>query len=212
MQLLLAHNSPAQTRTTQNIVIGARRFAIPALVEAAAASGAVVWVLVRSACDALDTGPFLALALLLAEDYRSVGISDVAGDQMPPTPTGRSGHYPEATALISASDAALPTGGLLYGLLACCHQFQVLQDVTLLGPSPEDPMGRQRVVRWSILYLFASACCLLMARLPGANVSAAELNCCGCLPVPACCSALTPGVAHSPAVLHPFLDLNEPSA
>jgi protoheme IX farnesyltransferase len=159
-------------RTPQNIVIGGVAGAIPPLVGAAAAAGHLglggwwLFTLVMVWTPA----HFWALALLLREDYRSVGIPMlpvVAGSLV----TARAiSHYARATVLVSlAGMVALPTGGLLYGLLVLPFDARLLQMAGALEQSPDDQQRAKGLFRWSILYLFGLCLLLLLSRLSAAE-------------------------------------------
>ncbi|MCP9848278.1 heme o synthase [Cyanobium sp. Morenito 9A2] len=159
-------------RTPQNIVIGGVAGAIPPLVGSAAASGQLElggWWLFALVM-VWTPAHFWALALLLREDYRSVGIPMlpvVAGSVV----TVRAiGHYARATVLLSlAGLVALPAGGLLYGLLVLPFNGRLLQLVADLKRDPDDPQRARRLFAWSILYLFGICLLLLLSRLPAAE-------------------------------------------
>lgn len=159
-------------RTSQNIVIGGVAGAIPPLVGAAAATGHLglgswwLFVLVMLWTPA----HFWALALLLKEDYRSVGIP------MLPVVKGTAATarairvYALATVLFSFGGAwILPSGGLLYGLLLLPFNARLIQMAWHLHGSPDDVQRARGLFRWSILYLFGICLLLLLARLPAAE-------------------------------------------
>ncbi|NQV09886.1 MAG: protoheme IX farnesyltransferase [Cyanobacteria bacterium] len=170
---VLLYTALLKPRTTQNIVIGGVAGAIPPLVGAAAASGHVGlggWWLF-SLVMLWTPAHFWALALLLAEDYRSVGIPMLPVIKGAAHTTRAIGHYARATALISGFGVlALPTGGLLYGLLLLPFNSRLLQMARSLAQDPKDPVASKGLFRWSILYLFGICLLLLMARLPAATM------------------------------------------
>jgi protoheme IX farnesyltransferase len=156
-------------RTPQNIVIGGVAGAIPPLVGAAAASGELGWPgwWLFALVMVWTPAHFWALALLLRDDYRSVGIPMlpvVSGVEV----TGRAIQgYARATALLSlAGVLALPAGGLLYGLLVLPFNGRLLQLSGDLALQPDDAGRARALFRWSILYLFGICLLLLLARLP----------------------------------------------
>ena len=160
-------------RTTQNIVIGGVAGAIPPLVGAAAASGHLglgSWWLFALVM-AWTPAHFWALALLLQDDYRSVGIPMlpvVKGSAV----TARSiGVYAVVTVLLSLLGVwTLPSGGLLYGLLLLPFDARLLQMAWRLQRQPDDLQRAKGLFRWSILYLFGICLLLLLARLPAGEL------------------------------------------
>ena len=164
---VLLYTALLKPRTTRNIVIGGVAGAIPPLVGAAAATGRLGvggWWLF-SLVMVWTPAHFWALALLLRDDYRSVGIPMlpvVKGEVF----TARAiGHYSWLTVLLSlAGAAALPSGGWLYGLLVLPFNARLLQLSHRLGQSPEDPLRARNLFRWSILYLFGICLLLVLAR------------------------------------------------
>ena len=159
-------------RTPQNIVIGGVAGAIPPLVGAAAASGHLglgSWWLFALVM-AWTPAHFWALALLLKDDYRAVGIPMlpvVKGSAV----TARSiGVYAWATVLLSLLGVwTLPSGGLLYGLLLLPFNARLLQMAWGLLRQPDDLQRAKGLFRWSILYLFGLCLLLLLARLPAGD-------------------------------------------
>jgi len=153
-------------RTPQNIVIGGVAGAIPPLVGAAAASGHLglgSWWLFALVM-VWTPAHFWALALLLQDDYRSVGIPMlpvVKGSAV----TARSiGAYAWATVLLSVLGVwTLPSGGLLYGLLLLPFNARLLQMAWGLRRQPDDLQRAKGLFRWSILYLFGLCLLLLLA-------------------------------------------------
>jgi len=168
---VLLYTAWLKPRTTQNIVIGGIAGAIPPLVGAAAATGQVGlggWWLF-SLVMLWTPAHFWALALLLKEDYRSVGIPMLPVIEGVVPTTRAIGHYARATVLISGLGVlALPTGGLLYGLLVLPFNARLLQMGRSLAKNPDDPLPAKGLFRWSILYLFGICLLLLLARLPAA--------------------------------------------
>jgi protoheme IX farnesyltransferase len=67
---------------------------------------------------------------------------------------------------------ALPSGGLLYGLLLFPFNGRLLQMAWALQQAPDDLQRAKGLFRWSILYLFGICLLLLLARMPaGAQFS-----------------------------------------
>jgi protoheme IX farnesyltransferase len=116
---------------------------------------------------------FWALALLLRDDYRAVGIPMlpvVKGVVF----TGQAiCRYAWATVVLSLlAPLVLPAGGLLYGLLVLPFNGRLLQLSSALAAEPENPQRARALFRWSILYLFGICLLLLLARLPLAQALA----------------------------------------
>ena len=169
---VLLYTALLKPRTTQNIVIGGMAGAIPPLVGVAAATGTLGaggWWLF-SLVMVWTPAHFWALALLLREDYRSVGIPMlpvVKGVAV----TSRAIHsYSWLTAGLSVLGVvALPTGGWLYGLLVIPFNGRLIQLSQRLLEDPEDPRHSRSMFRWSILYLFGICLLLVLARTPQAT-------------------------------------------
>lgn len=156
-------------RTPQNIVIGGVAGAIPPLVGAAAASGHLGWSSwwLFALVVVWTPAHFWALALLLRDDYRAVGIPMLPVVKGVAVTARGIQSYARATALLSlAGVMALPGGGLLYGLLVLPFNARLLQLSGTLALEPEDPARARALFRWSILYLFGICLLLLLARLP----------------------------------------------
>ncbi len=168
---VLLYTAVLKPRTSQNIVFGGVAGAIPPLVGAAAASGHVglsgwwLFALVMVWTPA----HFWALALLLKDDYRSVGIPMlpvVKGSEVTAKAITR---YGWATALLSGFGVlALPEGGLLYGLLLLPFNGRLLQMVHRLQVAPDDIVRAKGLFRWSILYMFGICLLIVMSRMPAA--------------------------------------------
>lgn len=169
---VLLYTALLKPRTTQNIVIGGVAGAIPPLVGAAAATGHVGlggWWLFGLVM-LWTPAHFWALALLLKEDYRSVGIPMLPVVKGTEVTAAAIGHYARATVLVSLLGVlALPSGGWLYGLLVIPFNGRLLQMAHTLGLNPDEAAPARGLFRWSILYLFGICLLLLMARLPGAE-------------------------------------------
>ena len=154
-------------RTTQNIVFGGVAGAIPPLVGASAASGHVGlsgWWLFGLVM-LWTPAHFWALAILLKDDYASVGIP------MLPVVKGLTftvkaiSRYGLATVFMSILGVfALPEGGLLYGILVIPFNARLLQLISRLRKSPDDSSQAKNVFRWSILYMFGICLLLLISR------------------------------------------------
>jgi protoheme IX farnesyltransferase len=162
-------------RTSQNIVIGGVAGAIPPLVGAAALSGQLGWgswwlfwlVMVWTPAH------FWALALLLRDDYRAVGIPMLPVVRGVTVTARAISRYAWATVLLSLAGAwVLPSGGLLYGLLVLPFNGRLVQLSGHLALQPDDPQRARALFRWSILYLFGICLLLLLARLPLAQAMA----------------------------------------
>ena len=156
-------------RTSQNIVIGGVAGAIPPLVGAAAATGHVGlsgWWLF-ALIMVWTPAHFWALALLLKDDYQSVGIPMlpvVKGVEITAKAIYR---YAWATVFLSFLGViALPEGGLLYGILLVPFNARLLQMVDRLSHKPDDLVLAKGLFRWSILYMFGICLLLVMSRMP----------------------------------------------
>ncbi len=156
-------------RTSQNIVVGGVAGAIPPLVGAAAATGHVglsgwwLFALVMVWTPA----HFWALALLLREDYRAVGIPMLPVVKGSVATAKAITNYGWATVVLSVFGIfALPEGGLLYGILLVPFNARLLQMVYRLSASPDNLERAKGLFRWSILYMFGICLLLVMSRLP----------------------------------------------
>jgi len=113
---------------------------------------------------------FWALALLLQDDYRAVGIPMLPVVKGSAATARAIGLYAVATVLLSLVGVwALPTGGLLYGLLLLPFNGRLLQMVWRLQQAPTDLQRAKGLFRWSILYLFGICLLLLLARMPAGD-------------------------------------------
>jgi len=171
---VLLYTALLKPRTSLNIVIGGVAGAIPPLVGAAAASGHLGWAgwWLFTLVMVWTPAHFWSLALLLREDYRSVGIPMlpvVRGTEV----TGRAiARYSWLTVLLSGLGVfALPSGGWLYGLLLLPFNGRLLQLSAALKDNPDDPQRARSLFRWSILYLFGICLLLVLARTPQAIAS-----------------------------------------
>ncbi len=156
-------------RTPQNIVVGGVAGAIPPLVGAAAATGHLglgSWWLFALVM-VWTPAHFWALALLLQDDYRSVGIPMLPVVKGAVATARGIAAYAIATVLVSGLGVlVLPSGGLLYGLLLLPFNGRLLQLSGRLLEAPGDLQRAKGLFRWSILYLFGVCLLLLLARLP----------------------------------------------
>ncbi len=166
---VLLYTALLKPRTPQNIVIGGVAGAIPPLVGAAAATGHVglsgwwLFALVMVWTPA----HFWALALLLRDDYRAVGIPMLPVVKGPVVTARAIRRYGWATVVLSGFGVlALPEGGLLYGLLLLPFNARLLQMVHNLAEAPESTERAKGLFRWSILYLFGICLLLILSRLP----------------------------------------------
>ena len=175
---VLLYTALLKPRTSQNIVIGGVAGAIPPLVGAAAATGALGWSSWWLFCLVMLWTPahFWALALLLKDDYRSVGIPMLPVVKGVLVTTRAISHYAWATVAFSLLGVlALPSGGLLYGLMVLPFNARLLQLSSQLRRDSENPQRAKAMFRWSIFYLFGICLLLLLARLPQAALLGPEL-------------------------------------
>jgi protoheme IX farnesyltransferase len=164
-------------RTTQNIVIGGVAGAIPPLVGAAAATGHLglgSWWLFALVM-VWTPAHFWALALLLREDYRAVGIPMLPVVKGTAATARGISVYAALTVVLSLLGVwALPSGGLLYGLLLLPFDARLIQMAWRLHQDPDDVQCARGLFRWSILYLFGICLLLLLARLPAGDVLSSQ--------------------------------------
>ncbi|MCP9890397.1 heme o synthase [Cyanobium sp. Aljojuca 7D2] len=175
---VLLYTALLKPRTTQNIVIGGVAGAIPPLVGAAAATGGLGWSSwwLFSLVMLWTPAHFWALALLLKDDYRSVGIPMLPVVKGVVVTTRAISHYAWATVAFSLLGVlALPSGGLLYGLMVLPFNARLLQLSGRLRAQPDDPQRARALFRWSIFYLFGICLLLLLARLPQAALMGPDL-------------------------------------
>jgi protoheme IX farnesyltransferase len=175
---VLLYTALLKPRTTQNIVIGGVAGAIPPLVGAAAATGGLGWSSwwLFSLIMLWTPAHFWALALLLKDDYRSVGIPMLPVVKGVVVTTRAISHYAWATVAFSLLGVlALPSGGLLYGLMVLPFNGRLLKLSASLRAQPDDPQRARALFRWSIFYLFGICLLLLLARLPQAALVGADL-------------------------------------
>jgi protoheme IX farnesyltransferase len=168
---VLLYTALLKPRTSQNIVIGGVAGAIPPLVGAAAVSGHLglgAWWLFALVM-VWTPAHFWALALLLRDDYRSVGIPMLPVVKGVRVTVKAINTYAWLTVTVSLLGmVVLPSGGLLYGLLVLPFNGRLLQQCRSLARSPEDPAAQKGLFRWSIFYLFGICLLLLLARSPQA--------------------------------------------
>ena len=175
---VLLYTALLKPRTTQNIVIGGVAGAIPPLVGAAAAAGQLGWPSwwLFALVFVWTPAHFWALALLLREDYRSVGIPMLPVVHGELVTARQIGRYSWLTVLLSGLGVlALPSGGWLYGLLVLPFNARLLQLSGRLGKAPGDPQAARNLFRWSIFYLFGICLLLVLARSPLAASSPLSL-------------------------------------
>ena len=176
---VLLYTALLKPRTSQNIVIGGVAGAIPPLVGAAAATGHVglggwwLFALVMVWTPA----HFWALALLLRDDYREVGIPMLPVVEGSVVTARAIRRYGWATVLVSMFGIwALPEGGLFYGLLLLPFNGRLLQMVGRLAEEPDSIDRAKGLFRWSILYLFGICLLLIISRLPAASLFDLQLR------------------------------------
>ena len=154
-------------RTTQNIVFGGVAGAIPPLVGASAATGHVGlsgWWLFGLVM-LWTPAHFWALAILLKDDYASVGIPMLPSVKGAAFTVKAISRYGWATVLMSILGIlALPEGGLLYLIMLLPFNGRLLQLISRLKSSPDDLVKAKGLFRWSILYMFGICLLLLISR------------------------------------------------
>ena len=154
-------------RTTQNIVFGGVAGAIPPLVGASAATGHVGlsgWWLF-SLVMLWTPAHFWALAILLKEDYASVGIPMLPSVKGAAFTVKAIYRYGLATVFMSTLGIfALPEGGLLYEIMIIPFNARLIQLIQRLKESPEDLFQAKVLFRWSILYMFGICLLLVISR------------------------------------------------
>jgi protoheme IX farnesyltransferase len=178
---VLLYTALLKPRTHRNIVIGGVAGAIPPLVGAAAAGplGWPSWWLF-SLVMVWTPAHFWALALLLHDDYRSVGIPMLPVVRGLPHTARAIARYSWATVLVSVLGVmALPSGGWLYALLLAPFNGRLLQLSQRLCRDPHDPVAARSLFRWSIFYLFGICLLLLLARTPAAGLANPALSAAG---------------------------------
>lgn len=164
---VLLYTALLKPRTSQNIVIGGVAGAIPPLVGAAAATGHLglsSWWLFALVM-VWTPAHFWALALLLREDYRAVGIPMLPVVQGPVVTARAIRTYGWITVLLSGFGVlALPSGGAFYGLMLLPYNGRLVQLVQRLSLDPDSLTNAKALFRWSILYLFGICLLLILSR------------------------------------------------
>ncbi len=166
---VLLYTAFLKPRTSQNIVIGGVAGAIPPLVGAAAATGSIglgSWWLFALVM-VWTPAHFWALAILLKDDYRSVGIPMLPVVKGSCFTANAIYRYGLATVCLSFLGIfALPEGGLLYGFLVIPFNGRLLQMIQRLASDPENLNHAKSLFRWSILYMFGICLLLIISRFP----------------------------------------------
>ncbi len=164
---VLLYTAFLKPRTSNNIVIGGVAGAIPPLVGAAAAAGHVglsgwwLFALVMVWTPA----HFWALAILLKDDYQSVGIPMLPVVKGSAFTARAISCYGWATVCLSWFGAyALPEGGLLYAILLIPFNVRLVQMIHRLVSDPDDMQRAKGLFRWSILYMFGICLLLVISR------------------------------------------------
>ena len=164
---VLLYTIVLKPRTSQNIVIGGVAGAIPPLVGASAATGHVGlsgWWLFGLVM-LWTPAHFWALAILLKDDYASVGIPMLPSVKGSNVTVKAISRYGIATVVMSIFGIfALPEGGLLYEIMVIPFNARLLQLIYRLKKSPDDLNLAKGLFRWSILYMFGICLLLLIAR------------------------------------------------
>ncbi len=154
-------------RTTKNIVFGGVAGAIPPLVGASAATGHIGlsgWWLFGLVM-LWTPAHFWALAILLKDDYASVGIPMLPSVKGSAFTVKAISHYGWATVFMSILGVfALPEGGLLYLIMLLPFNGRLLQLINRLKSSPDDLEKAKGLFRWSILYMFGICLLILISR------------------------------------------------
>jgi protoheme IX farnesyltransferase len=108
---------------------------------------------------------FWALALLLREDYRAVGIPMLPVVKGPVVTARAIKTYGWITVLLSGLGVfALPSGGAFYGVMLLPYNGRLLQLVDRLSLDPDSLVNAKALFRWSILYLFGLCLLLILSR------------------------------------------------
>jgi protoheme IX farnesyltransferase len=176
---VLLYTAWLKPRTSQNIVIGGLAGAIPPLVGAVAASSHPGWggLWLFSLVMLWTPAHFWSLALLLREDYRSVGIPMLPVVKGAKVTARWISIYGLLTIFMSFFGIlALPTGGWFYGVLILPFNARLLQLIDRLRLQPEDPLPARSLFRWSILYLFGVCLLLVLSRTPLVTASVNPLE------------------------------------
>ena len=164
---VLLYTIVLKPRTTQNIVFGGVAGAIPPLVGASAASGHIGlsgWWLFGLVM-VWTPAHFWALAILLKDDYASVGIPMLPSVKGSVFTVKAISRYGIATVIMSIFGIfALPEGGLIYEILVLPFNARLLQLIFKLKNAPDDLSLAKGLFRWSILYMFGICLLLIIAR------------------------------------------------
>ena len=164
---VLLYTIVLKPRTTQNIVFGGVAGAIPPLVGASAATGHIGlsgWWLFGLVM-VWTPAHFWALAILLKDDYASVGIPMLPSVKGSVFTVKAISRYGIATVIMSIFGIfALPEGGLIYEILVLPFNARLLQFIFRLKNSPDDLSLAKGLFRWSILYMFGICLLLLTSR------------------------------------------------
>ena len=164
---VLLYTIVLKPRTTQNIVFGGVAGAIPPLVGASAATGHIGlsgWWLFGLVM-VWTPAHFWALAILLKDDYASVGIPMLPSVKGSVFTVKAISRYGIATVIMSIFGIfALPEGGLIYEILVLPFNARLLQLIFRLKNSPDDLSLAKGLFRWSILYMFGICLLLIIAR------------------------------------------------
>lgn len=172
---VLLYTALLKPRTPQNIVIGGVAGAIPPLVGAAAATGHLGWGAwwLFTLVVLWTPAHFWALALLLRDDYRAVGIPMLPVVHGPVVTSLAIDRYAWATVITSLiGGLVLPSGGPLFCLLVLPFDLRLLQLSADLRRDPDSPDRARAMFRWSILYLFGISLLLVFVRQPRAEMFA----------------------------------------
>ena len=108
---------------------------------------------------------FWALAILLKDDYASVGIPMLPSVKGSAFTVKAISRYGLATVIMSIFGIfALPEGGLIYEILVIPFNGRLLQLIFRLKNTPDDSSLAKGLFRWSILYMFGICLLLIIAR------------------------------------------------
>ena len=166
---LLVYTHWLKRNTTQNIVIGGAAGAIPPLVGCAAVTGDLSWTAwALFLIIFLWTPPhFWALALMISEDYKTVGIPmlpSVEGEES----TVRQIWVYTLVTVGSTFILVYPLGslGLVYILFACLFGVTFIRKAWQLQQQPEDKQLARSMFKYSILYLMLICTGMIVDSLP----------------------------------------------
>ena len=103
----------------------------------------------------MDSAHFWALAILLKDDYSSVGIPMLPSVKGSVVTVKAISRYGWATILMSIFGVlALPEGGLLYGIMLLPYNGRLLQLINRLKESPDDLKGERSIQMVNTLYVW----------------------------------------------------------